>query len=203
MMSNFIWMVILTVSVCVIILSAAIGDPPTLMAMTGIISFALALIAIREHRNLELSGASRASLSASTARHMGLIWMWGALGLLVSYGLILSETWPDWTYYFAAFAAASIACLLYAGTVDRDEALGREDQTMVNLGKYLLIAQLLGVLVALITIYLDPSMQLLSDANPDWVANNIFIAGAIALTAVSGYALMQDSKHQTIQAQNA
>lgn len=201
MMSNVIWMAILTVSVCAIILSAAIGDPPTLMAMTGIVSFALALIAIRDHRKLELAGASRATLSASTARHMGLIWMWGALGLVVSYGLILSSEWPVWTYYFAAFAAASIACLLYAATVDRDEGLGRKDETMVDLGKYLVIAQLLGVLTALISIYLDPDKKLLTAEMPDWVANNIFIAGAIALTAVSSYALLQD-RGQHGQSQN-
>ena len=191
-MSQLIWMTILTISVCAIILSAAIGDPTTLMAMTSIVSFGLALVAIKDHRTLEAANASRSKLSSSTARHMGLIWFWGALGLLVSYGLILSETWHEWPVFFGGFTAAAVACLLYAATLDRDEELARKDDTMVNLGRYLTIAQLLGMLATLIGIAIDPDKQLLSAARPDWVANNIFVAGAIALTAVSAYALMQD-----------
>ena len=191
-MSQVIWMITLTISVCAIILSAAIGDPPTLMAMTGIVSFAMAIIAIREHRHLKAANATRGTLSASIARHMGLIWAWGALGLLVSYGLILGETWPTWSIYFGFTSAAAVACLLFAATLDRDEQLGHKDDAMLNLGKYLMIAQLFGMLAALSAICIDPNKQLLSATQPDWIVNNIFVAGAIALTAICAYALMQD-----------
>lgn len=202
-MSQVIWMITLTVSLSAMILSAAIGDPMTLMCMTGVISFFVALTAIRTHRQLEGDGASRATLSASTARYMGLIWMWGALGLLVSYGQILNATWENWPVFFGTFAAAAIACLLYAATVDRDELLGREDQSMVNLGRYLTIAQLILMLATLIGLWLDPNRQLLSTADPKWVANNIFAAGAIALTAVSAYALLRDTAFAETQASEA
>ncbi len=191
MPSQVIWMMILTISVCAIILSAAIGDPPLLMFMTGAVSLGLALIAIRDYRNLESEGATRGQLSASTARHMGLIWAWGGLGLLVSYGLLLPKTWHEWPVFFGGFAAAAVACLIFAATLTRDEELGRKDDAMINLGRYLTIAQLLGMLATLIGICIDPDKRLLSDARPDWVANNIFVAGAIALTAVSAYALMR------------
>ena len=203
MMSQVVWMVILTISVCAIILSAAIGDPATLMTMSCIVSFALALIAIHDHRQLEASSATRGKLSASIARNMGLIWMWGALGLLVSYGLILSETWPRWPLFFGIFAAASISFLLFAATLDRDEQLGRKDDGMINFGKYISMVQLAGMLVALVGIWLDPSKRLLSADMPDWVANDIFVAGAIALTAVSAYAVMNDKATQAGQVRGA
>lgn len=199
-MSQVLWMIILTVSVCAMILSASIGDPATLMAMTGIVSFALALVAISEHRRLETANASRGTLSASIARSMGLIWFWGALGLLVSYGLILSATWPVWPVFFGLFATAAVACLLFAATLDRDESLGRKDDHMIELGNYLMITQLLGMLATLILMAVDPSKQLLSSEQPDWVANNIFVAGAIALTAVSAYALIQNRQSAAVQA---
>jgi anaerobic C4-dicarboxylate transporter len=129
--------------------------------------------------------------------------MWGALGLLVSYSQILNATWDSWPIFFGTFAAAAVACLLYAATVDRDELLGREDSSMVNLGRYLTIAQLILMLVTLIGLWLDPNRQLLSTADPEWVANNIFAAGAIALTAVSGYALLRDTAYAEAQASEA
>lgn len=199
MMSQIIWMIILTVSVCAIILSAAIGDPQTLMAMTGIVSFALALIAIGEHRHLKAANATRGALSASIARHMGLIWAWGALGLLVSYGLILSETWPSWVIYFGFTGATASACLLFAATFDRDEKLGRKDDAMLKLGRYLMMTQMAGMLTTLIAIAIDPNKQLLTTTQPDWIANNIFVAGAIALTAICAYALMQDKTPDNAQ----
>ena len=202
-MSQFIWMITLTVSLCAIVLSAAIGDPTTLMCMTAVVSLFVAVIALRTHKQLETDGASRATLSASTARHMGLIWLWGALGLLVSYGLILNGTWDNWPTFFSAFAAAAIACLTYAATVDRDELLGREDDSMVNLGRYLTIVQLLGMLATMIGLWLDPSRKLLSVSDPAWVANNIFAAGAMALTAISGYALLRDTAFAEAQAGEA
>jgi hypothetical protein len=187
-MPQVLWMITLTVSLCATIISAAIGDPPTLMAMTGLVSFVLALVAIRAHRELEVSGASQAIQMASIIRYMGLIWMWGALGLLVTYGMILGSTWDSWPYYFAAFAAASIACLLFAASVDRDASLGHVEDQVLRLGHYLSVAQLMGMLSALVMLCKDPSRMLLSAENPDWVANNIFVAGAVALTALSAYA---------------
>lgn len=198
-MSQVIWMISLTISVCAIILSAAIGDPPTLMAMTGIVSFGMAIIAIREHRHLKTANATRGQLSALIARHMGLIWAWGALGLLVSYGLILSQTWPNWSIYFGITSTAAVACLLFSATLDRDEQQGSNDDAMLNLGKYLMIAQLAGMLATLLAICVDPNKKLLSAVQPDWIANNIFVAGAIALTAICAYALMQDETPDKVQ----
>lgn len=55
------------------------------------------------------------------------------------------------------------------------------------------------MLAALIAICIDPNKQLLSATQPDWIANNIFVAGAIALTAICAYALMQDETPDNIQ----
>ena len=191
-MTGVIWMVVLTFSTCVIILSAALGQPSLLMAMSAGVSFGIALMAIREIRAIEAAGGSRRVLNSVVARFMGLVWTWGALGLVVSYGLILSDTWPEWWMYFLSFAGAAVLCLLYSSTLERDEAQGKKDDATVDLGRPIFILQLVGMLGTMIWLAVSPSMNLLSAASPDWVANNIFFGGAIALTAISAYALLQD-----------
>ncbi len=191
-MSNIIWMIVLTLCTSAIILSAAVGEPSIVMMMSAGVSFGIAVIAIREIRALEAAGASRRILNSAVARFMGLVWTWGALGLVVSYGLVLSNNWPNWFAYFVAFAAAGVLCLFYSSTLDRDEALKRDDETLVNLSRPIMIGQLVAMLGTMAWLALSPSKSLLSTAQPDWVANNIFFGGAIALIAICSYALLFD-----------
>jgi hypothetical protein len=189
-MSNIVWMVVLTLCTCAIILSAAIGEPSIVMAMSAGISFSIAVLAIRELQALEEAGASRRAIKSAMARFMGLVWIWGALGLVVSYGLILSGTWPNWWIFFIAFAAAGVLCLFYSTTLDRDEALQRDDDMLTGLGRPIIILQLTGMLVTMAWLATNPSQNLLTTESPSWVANNIFFGGAIALTAICAYALL-------------
>jgi len=188
--SLVIWMVTLTISVCAIILSAAAGKPEIHMAMTAFVSTAMALLAIRENRQLIGEGASRSEVAASTARYMGLVWVWGALGLLVTYFFILK--WREWAYFFAGFAALGTLCLLIAATLDRDAKKGTDDETMMKIGRALSWGQLVGMLITMIGLIVDGKMtRFLNPAKfGDWAANNIFFFGALALAAISLNALM-------------
>jgi hypothetical protein len=187
-------MITLTVSVCAIILSAAIGAPVLHMAMTGSVSLVCALFAIRERRALQSAGASPSAIASATARYMGLVWVWGALGLLVTYFFILR--WPEWWSFFIGFAAIGVLCLFFAATLERDAKAGRDDETMLSLGRYLAIGQLIGMGITVFGLAIDPDKELLSTAHPDWAANNIFLFGALALAAITAHALFYGNTGQ-------
>ena len=79
------WMINLTLSLCVIILAAGANSSTLHMAASGAVSLVFALLAVREHAALTAANATKSVIGASTARYSGLLWAWGALGMLVSY----------------------------------------------------------------------------------------------------------------------
>ncbi|HKZ97392.1 MAG TPA: hypothetical protein VJ045_10480 [Hyphomicrobiaceae bacterium] len=188
-------MIVLTVSVCAVILSAAIGAPVLLMAVTGSASLGCAWLAIREARMLEAAGASRSAIASSDARYMGFVWAWGALVLLTTYLFILQ--WRDWWQFVIALALVGAFCLWFAAALERDAEAGREDETMLTLGRYLAIGQLAGMIVAVAGLAIDPDKQFLSTNRPDWAANSIFLFGALAVAAISAHALLRDRRSKT------
>lgn len=192
MPAMIIWMVVLTISVCAMIFSAALGDASIHMAMTGLVSLGIALMAIRENMQLRAANASRNAVSASTARFMGLVWLWGALSLLITYFFIL--TWNEWWQFFLGFAAAGVLCLLMATAIERDEQSGRKDDTMLTLTRYMAYGQLLGMMITIAGLAIDPDKRFGNVDVPDWAANNIFMFGAIALAAITVHALYYDKQ---------
>lgn len=193
-MSLIGWMIILTLSVVATILSAGAGAPATHMATTGFGGLACALLALRDRRALETAGASRSAVAATTARYLGLVWVWGALGLFVTYFFILA--WRDWWQFVLAFTVVGVLCLLFAAALERDDRAGREDETMLKLGHYLAIGQLAGMIITVLGLAIDPDKVFLSTTRPDWAANTIFLFGALALAAITANALIRDRSRQ-------
>lgn len=195
MAAMFIWMLGIALGIVILVLSAATAQPLLHMAAAALISIVIALVAIRENRQLHATGASTPTIAASTARHMGFVWVWGALSLLVTYFFILR--WHEWFHFFLGFAVAGALCLFIAGTLDRDGASGREDPTMMKIARYLTIAQLVGMVITVIGLIVDGKMTRYQTPRfTDWAANNIFFFGAIALAAMSANSLMT-SKSKT------
>lgn len=189
-----VWMITLTVSLCAIVLSAAAGMPEVHMAMTAFVGIAIALLGIREHRQLLASGADRSTVAASTARYMGLVWVWGALGLLITYFFILK--WHEWLHFFLGFAALGVLCLFVAATLSRDASKGTDDETMLKVGRALTWGQFAGMVITMLGLIIDGKMtRFLNPAKyGDWAANNIFFFGALALAAISLNALLTTRK---------
>ena len=76
------------------------------LAVAAVVALFYALMAIRDHDRLKASGASEHLVGAATARHMGLVWLWGAGVLLLSY-LLLLPPWREWWHFFPiGFCAA-------------------------------------------------------------------------------------------------
>jgi hypothetical protein len=189
MSSLSVWMIALTVSICAIILTAAVGSPVTHMFASGLVSVAFALTAIREHNALLAAGASMSEVGSSTARNMGLIWTWGALGICVTYGLILVNRWPEWWQFFLGFALVAIASIIFSNMLNRDQAAGHSDQSVLSVGRALVWLQLGGVIAGIVSMLIDGKFPR-STAYPDWAACNIFFFGALAIAAISINALM-------------
>ncbi len=189
MSSIVIWMSTLTLSLSAIVISAAAGLPAVHLAMTALVSLVVAIMALREDKELRTAGASRSMVAASTARYMGLIWIWGALGLLMTYFFILTE-WKEWRHFFVAFSIAGVLCLFFAATHSRDAESGKEDETMLRLGRALVWGQLIGMICTMVGLLVDPNKHFLDVKQVDWAANNIFFFGAFALAAISASALL-------------
>jgi hypothetical protein len=187
--------VVLTASLIATIMISAAERPGPLIVASSIAAGIWIFMATRDRRNLAAAGASASKIAAATARYMGIVWLWGAVSLFVVYVFIL--TWHEWWQFFAAFAVVGAVCLGYAALLERDAAAGRDDKTMLALGRYMAIGQLVGMAVTVIGLAIDPDKELYWPADGDWAGNIIFMFGALALLAITAHALIDDKKPGT------
>lgn len=203
MASLAIWMTTLTICLAAIILSAAAGLPIIHTTVAALISLTIAAMAVVENWHQRKAGVSENIVAGSTARYMGLVWAWGALGLFATYNFIL--VWREWLFFTVGFAVIGIVCLLFAAALDRDEKAGRQDATMLNLAKYLSIGQLIGMAIAMIGLVLDgkfPVTVTKNFANQDWAANNMFFFGALGIAIITANALYTKYQRERFNEQN-
>ncbi len=193
--SGVIWVSILTIGICAIILAAGSGVAHYFMAVTALISFAIAAIGLREIISLDKANASLSAVSAATARYMGLVYAWGALALFATYYFILPE-WREWPVFCGALAVVAVVSLFFAVTMSNDVARGKDDPTLLRIGRILTIVQFSGTVAAVIGLMIDPDKQFLNTAKLDWAAQTVFLFGAIALAAISAAALFYTRDRQ-------
>lgn len=184
--SLVIWMVTLTAALCAIILSAAVGVPDVHALTACLISLFIAAIAISENRKQVAADTDPLLVAASTARHMGYVWSWGALGLFVTYFFIIQ--WKEWLTFTIGFFVIAVLCLFFARILERDAESANTDGTMLKLGRTLTMVQAGGMIIAMIGLLIDGKIPATHQKSPlwqDWAANNIFFFGALALAAIS------------------
>jgi hypothetical protein len=176
-----------------VVYSAQEGLPAGLLASAGIVNFILVASGIASRRALSAAGASRSAVESTTARTMGLIWLWGAAALVLVYVLVLS--WREWPHFSAAFAGAGFLSLGFSALLAKDAAKSKEDETMLRLGRYLCIGQLVGMVATLIGLIVDPDKEILVATDVDWAGNGIFLFGALALALISAHALIDGKRN--------
>jgi hypothetical protein len=192
--SLLIWLFSIGLSVAALVLTAAARQAGIQMAyahlaLSAVIAAVFAALAIGECRARLAAGAKYAEVAAINARSMGLVWTWGALALVFTYGTGVL-LWREWWQYFAAFGIAGALCLIFAASLQKDAQHGKEDKTLLKLGRYLAVIQLAGMLIAMAGLLIDAKMtRFLNARYTDWAANNIFFFGAFAIAAISGFAL--------------
>ncbi len=188
------WMSSIAISVALLVVTAAMkAATPSMayvhMAIAALMAIVFALVAIRETRALAEGGASRSAVAAQTARFMGYVWAWGALGLVISYGTGV-VAWREWITFFAALVILAAASLFFSTLLQRDADEGTEDEAILKIGRYLAWGQLAGMILVVVGFLIDGKMmRFLEPRHGDWAANNIFFFGAIAIGAISAYAL--------------
>ncbi len=160
------------------------------MALAGLMAVVFVLAYLLQNRALVTNGASSSRVAANTSRSIGMVWLWGALGLAATYATgILS--WREWPVFLAACIVIAGLCLLFAAMLDKDARQGREDATMLRLGRILALVLLIGMLIAIVGLIIDGKMtRFLVPRYTDWPANNIFFFGAVAMALISGRALL-------------
>lgn len=177
------WMLALAGSVSASVIAAAANEPALHMAATGIVALAIALMGIREHRQLTAEGAPASLIASSTARNLGLVWAWGALALFITYLLVLEKSWPEWWQFTLGFACAAIVSLAFSNMLSHESASTKTGASLLKIGRMLIYLQLVGMAAGLISLFVDGKFP--RDVGfPDWAGCNIFFFGALAVGAI-------------------
>jgi hypothetical protein len=184
----------IAISVVALVLTAAMKANAPVLAYVhfGVAAATAAVcvaIAIYDTNRLIAEKASPSALAASNASHLGMVWVWGAIALLVTYGTQVL-TWKEWMAFFLAFFLAAGLCLFFSATLKKDAADGKVDSSMLNIARTLTIVQLVTMAIVVIGLIADGKMtRFMTPRFTDWAANNIFFAGALAVAAICAYAL--------------
>lgn len=193
MVSMVIWMLGIGVSVATLVVMAALQQYYAHMAIAAMISVMVALASFTEVREAE-GGTVADSAIGISLRHMGMVWTWGALALLVTYAFnILS--WREWWQFFIGFFVLAGLCLFLSATMRKDSQSGSQDAMLVKLARGFSIFLLVAMLITMVGLLVDGKMwRFLTEAgvrrgSQDWAANNIFFFGALALAAISWNAI--------------
>lgn len=179
---------VLGLALAAVVYAAGASEPFALLAAAAIANLLLVAVGTSERRSLSAAGAAKSLIESRTARTMGFIWLWGAAALVLVYTTVMS--WREWTHFSAAFAGAGLLCLGFSALLAKDAGQGREDATLLRLGRYFAIAQLVGMIATLIGLAVDPDKEILHATDNDWAGNGIFLFGAVALALVSAHALI-------------
>lgn len=185
----FGWLAALFIAVGVTIAAVTTGQSPIHMAVAALVSLGITLLAVFDRRKLLAGAAPDAAVASSTARHLGLLWAWGGLTILISYVLIIDRYWPEWWHFFIGFSFAAIASILFARMLDKDLAAGRSDDAVTKAGSILLKVQVVGMIVAIVSLFVDGKFPR-SATYVDWVGCNIFFFGALGVALISIEALL-------------
>jgi hypothetical protein len=186
MTSTWTWIAALAIGLLAIILSGAAERPGLHLALAALVCLGFVVLAIWDFQRLLANSANLPALASATARDMGFVWAWAALGMLFTYVFILS--WHEWWQYVLAAGVVAALCFFFSASMSRDADSDREDETMLKLARYLTIGQLVGMLITMIGLIVDNKMPR-DPQQPDWAANNIFFLGAAALALISANAL--------------
>ena len=186
-------------SVALLVLTADARAEDVRMAYAhAAIAAATALIvagfAVSQCRVLVAKAASAAEIASSNAWYMGVIWSWGTLALIATYGTGVL-VWNEWWHFVLAFAVAAGLSLYFANALKKDALAGKEYQSMLRMARYLAIVQLVGMVVTMLGLVIDCKMtRFLTLRFTDWAANNVFFFGALGIAVISAYAL-RHNKH--------
>ncbi len=185
MTSIGLWLGALLAGTAAVSYGATTGQS-THMAIAALVCAGFVVLALIDRNRRLKTGNSEPALAGATAASMALVWAWAGLSMLVTYQLFLS--WHEWWQYVLAGVGVAALSLGFASMMAKDDAAGRRDETLLNVARYLTIAQFVGMIIAMVGMVVDNKMPR-DPSEPDWAANAIFFFGAAALAVISANAL--------------
>jgi hypothetical protein len=180
MSAILVWIVSIGVGTAALTVSAALKLHYLHMAVAASVAVFLALAAISEVR-AAATGDDRAQISL---RHLGLVWIWTALNLFVTYAF--GYTWRPWMPLFSGCFLAGGLCVFVASTLRRAVEDNQPDPQFSRMARLIAIVQLVVTGSAVLSLFLElfvlPSFGLLQQG---WAARNLFLFSSLALAAIS------------------
>lgn len=168
---------------------------------TFVASVAAVALRVNTHDRMPQAGiGARLGAMQRNARLLAITYSWGALAMAISYATRLTGLrWQHGWQYALAMALIAWLCFLYAIQIWRSRDDARRQARLQAIGIPLAVSQLalglggLGVILA---------TDKLFTRRGDWVANQIFAAGALTICLLSVVALVTDRqlKHRETQA---
>lgn len=186
------WAIVLGLGLAAAVYSAQAQEPVALLATCAFVNLVIAAVGVSERRALTRAGANRSLIEATTARYMGLAWLWGGAALILIYVLVMY--WREWSHFSAAFVGVALLCFGFSWMLSKDAAQGKEDEALLKVGRYLGIGLLVGMIVTMLGLWIDPNKEFLLTRKADWAGNAIFLFGALGLAIISAHALIDVRK---------
>jgi hypothetical protein len=197
MVSMLIWLTVFTIALVVTVLTAAFDNHQLHLAVSGMVSLGIAIVGVQSYRTLAKNGANRSALAASTARSVGLAWIWAALALVLTYQFILQ--WREAIAFTIGLSIVGGLCFGLSVMFRKDAEAGHEDEAMLKFARILNVIVMVGMAITMIGLVADGKFVFIkSVTRADWAANNIFFFGAFAVACLSAHAMIAEDKMGTV-----
>ena len=145
-----IWMLGIGLSIAVLVLAAAFKSFYVHLMVAATVAIAVALAAFAETQGDKESGRSSLRIELSSIlRHTGMVWTWGALCTIITYGIGILE-WREWWHFFLATVAMAGLSLFLSATLRKDSDAKAQDPTMLNVSRGFSMFVLAAMLITML-----------------------------------------------------
>jgi hypothetical protein len=185
----------LAASVAVMVTGARLGRPELSAAAAGFFALTIVAVGWLVNRPAWQLDAARTPVDAApvaarrNARLMAITYAWGAAAMLTAYTLTGLRWYHAWQYGLAMTLLAAIL-FLYAVAIGREGSRLRQRPLLLG-ALQLTVVQGAGALAGALFLIVSGKV---ATPRPDWAANHIFLAGGLAIAALSAIAAITQGK---------
>jgi hypothetical protein len=185
------WMLGVAFAAAAMVMTSAMDAHIAQFALAMVISAFIAISGLRDHHALWSEGANAPRLAAALARHMGLLWAWAAVSVVLIYSLIITS-WSGWFACFLILVMGAALCLFLANILVRDADQADPDPRIINLVNWIARVQFAATCLAVGGLLAFGKFSANAfGGEAKWAAVNIMLCAAMALAGLSGYAVAQ------------
>jgi hypothetical protein len=184
-----LWVFGTAFAVAIMIVTVAMGYHAGQFALSLIVTMFIAVSAMRHFSVFRAAGTHPSLQAAVIIRYMGMVWAWGAVGLIAIYQFLL--TWDAWLASFVLLLTGALALLFVGKILDRDALENNDDPRVLELVRLVAKGQFVLTCIALGGLLAYGKFSAAAFAGDDaWAAMNILLTTALGLALMSGYYLV-------------